>query len=57
MTVIAGYMVPGTSETKHIILVKGAPETIKEMVGLFLECQKIVTMNKWCKPVSLSNLE
>lgn len=46
MTVIAGYMVPGTSETKHIILVKGAPETIKEMVGLFLECQKIVTMNK-----------
>ncbi|VDM50444.1 unnamed protein product [Toxocara canis] len=31
MTVIAGYMVPGTSDTKHIVAVKGAPETLKIM--------------------------
>lgn len=34
MTVIAGYMVPGTSDTKHIVAVKGAPETLKIMVGI-----------------------
>uniref|UniRef100_A0A915AUB1 Cation-transporting ATPase n=2 Tax=Parascaris univalens TaxID=6257 RepID=A0A915AUB1_PARUN len=31
MTVIAGYMVPGTSDTKHLVAVKGAPETLKIM--------------------------
>jgi cation-transporting ATPase 13A1 len=32
MTVIAGYLVPGTSDTRHIVTVKGAPETLKDMV-------------------------
>ncbi|VDK52591.1 unnamed protein product [Anisakis simplex] len=32
MTVIAGYMLPGTSDTKHLVAVKGAPETLKNMV-------------------------
>lgn len=32
MTVVAGYMPTGTSETKHVVVVKGAPETLKEMV-------------------------
>lgn len=32
MTVIAGYMTPGTNETKHIVTVKGAPETLESMV-------------------------
>lgn len=31
MTVIAGYMLPGTSETKHLVAIKGAPEVLKSM--------------------------
>jgi cation-transporting ATPase 13A1 len=31
MTVIAGYTIPGFSEPKHLVLVKGAPETLKPM--------------------------
>ncbi|KAM3726125.1 putative manganese-transporting ATPase catp-8 [Dirofilaria immitis] len=31
MTVIAGYVAAGTNETKHIITVKGAPETLESM--------------------------
>lgn len=33
MTVIAGYTIPGFTEPKHLVLVKGAPETIKPMYG------------------------
>lgn len=32
MTVIAGYVAAGTNETKHIVTVKGAPETLESMV-------------------------
>lgn len=32
MTVIAGYIASGTNETKHIVTVKGAPETLESMV-------------------------
>ncbi|KAI6221259.1 Cation-transporting ATPase [Aphelenchoides besseyi] len=31
MTVIAGYVQPGMSEPKHLVVVKGAPETLKPM--------------------------
>lgn len=31
MTVVAGYMLPGTSDTKHLIAVKGAPEVLEPM--------------------------
>uniref|UniRef100_A0A1I8ELJ2 Cation-transporting ATPase n=3 Tax=Wuchereria bancrofti TaxID=6293 RepID=A0A1I8ELJ2_WUCBA len=31
MTVIAGYVAAGTNETKHIVTVKGAPETLESM--------------------------
>lgn len=31
MTVIAGYTLPGFSEPKHLVLVKGAPEVLKGM--------------------------
>uniref|UniRef100_A0A0N5AJ36 Cation-transporting ATPase n=1 Tax=Syphacia muris TaxID=451379 RepID=A0A0N5AJ36_9BILA len=31
MTVIAGYFLPGTSTTKHIVAVKGAPEVLEPM--------------------------
>lgn len=33
MSVIAGYSPPGSSDTIYIATVKGAPETLKEMVG------------------------
>merc|ERR1719206_501262 len=31
MTVVAGYTVPGTSETRYMATVKGAPETLRQM--------------------------
>ena len=31
MSVVAGYTVPGTSETRYICTVKGAPETLRDM--------------------------
>uniref|UniRef100_A0A183EQ08 START domain-containing protein n=1 Tax=Gongylonema pulchrum TaxID=637853 RepID=A0A183EQ08_9BILA len=31
MTVIAGYLSPGTNETRHIVTVKGAPEMLECM--------------------------
>uniref|UniRef100_A0A915Q1N7 Cation-transporting ATPase n=1 Tax=Setaria digitata TaxID=48799 RepID=A0A915Q1N7_9BILA len=31
MTVVAGYVAAGTNETKHIVTVKGAPETLESM--------------------------
>ena len=31
MSVVAGYTMPGTSETRYICTVKGAPETLKHM--------------------------
>lgn len=33
MSVIAGHTPPGSMETEYIATVKGAPETIKAMVG------------------------
>lgn len=33
MSVVAGYNVPGSSETHYMATVKGAPETLKYMVG------------------------
>ena len=32
MSVVAGYTVPGTSDTYHFAAVKGAPEVIKSML-------------------------
>lgn len=32
MSVVAGYMMPGTTENVYVTTVKGAPETLKEMV-------------------------
>lgn len=32
MSVIAGYTPPGSGETEYIATVKGAPETLKNMV-------------------------
>lgn len=34
MSVIAGYIIPGTSDTNYIVTVKGAPETLKSMVRI-----------------------
>lgn len=34
MSVIAGYMAPGSTETIYVVTVKGAPETLKSMVSL-----------------------
>jgi len=31
MSVVSGYTVPGTSDTRYIVTVKGAPETLKSM--------------------------
>lgn len=39
MTVVAGYIVPGTSETKHMVAVKGAPEVLEPMVSLFSQAR------------------
>ena len=40
MTVIAGYIEHGSTEAKHIVAVKGAPETLKSMASLlqFVMC-------------------
>jgi hypothetical protein len=35
MSVIAGYTPPGSVDTDYIAAVKGAPETLKPMVGFF----------------------
>lgn len=34
MSVVAGYTLPGTADTTYVATVKGAPETIKEMVKI-----------------------
>lgn len=36
MSVVAGYTLPGSTDTTYITTVKGAPETIKDMVCNFL---------------------
>ena len=33
MSVVCGYTVPGTSETKYLVTVKGAPETLRSMLS------------------------
>lgn len=33
MSVVAGYTLPGSTDTTYITTVKGAPETIRDMVG------------------------
>jgi len=34
MSVIAGYTPPGSADVDYIVTVKGAPEVLKDMVGL-----------------------
>lgn len=36
MSVVAGYTLPGSSENHYIVTVKGAPETIKNMVRIYI---------------------
>lgn len=38
MTVISGYVPAGTNETKYIVTVKGAPETLESMVCFIQNC-------------------
>lgn len=33
MSVVAGYTLPGTTDTTYVVTVKGAPETLKSMVS------------------------
>lgn len=35
MTVIAGYQLDGSSETHHVVTVKGAPEVLRKMVIIY----------------------
>lgn len=37
MTVIAGYQNHGMSETQHIVVVKGAPEILRDMVLFYIK--------------------
>lgn len=36
MSVVAGYTLPGSSENHYIVTVKGAPETVKHMVRIYV---------------------
>uniref|UniRef100_A0A0N7Z9H8 Endoplasmic reticulum transmembrane helix translocase n=2 Tax=Rhodnius TaxID=13248 RepID=A0A0N7Z9H8_9HEMI len=45
MSVIAGYTVPGTSETTYIATVKGAPETLKAMFNEVPACYEKVYLS------------
>lgn len=36
MSVVAGYTSSGSSENHYIVTVKGAPETIKNMVRIYI---------------------